>query len=159
MKKTKRKPRKKVEKVELDYSLPMMNLGTDADPCFGKLHSLEAPECQECGDQQACQVMMAQRVSKKRIAMGEDKAFLDREEEDIIKLSILEIYLVGILSPDKVMSIPKVLEKVNNRFNTDKKLEDKKVIHFIKMAVTKSQKLKSFKNEDTGKRYLTLKKK
>ena len=35
--------------------------GSESDPCFGKLFSLEAPECQLCGDRVLCQAQFNQR--------------------------------------------------------------------------------------------------
>ncbi len=158
MKKAKREPRLKVEKKELDFSIPMMDLGTEGDPCFGKLHSLEASECQECGDQQACQIMMAQRLNKKRIGVSTDKNFLDEEEVNVIKLSILEVFLYDLLKPDKSISLPRILEAVSRRFNPDDRMKSKEVLGFIRRAVLESKRLKSFVNKETEKRYLTIKK-
>lgn len=158
MKKAKRKQRLKVEKKELDFSIPMMDLGTEGDPCFGKLHSLEASECQECGDQQACQIMMAQRLNKKRIAVSADKNFLDEDEVNVIKLSILEVFIHELLKPDKSISLKNVLVKVDSRFNPDGRIKKEDCLGYIRKAVLQSKRLKAFINEGTGKRYLTIKK-
>ena len=157
MKKKKRQHRTKVEKKELDFSVPMMSLGSEDDPCFGQLHSLEAPECNECGDNQACQIMMSQRLHGKRKAIESKQAFLDKEEEDVIKLSILEVFIYDFLKPDKVFSVSKLMVSVNERFNPDNRLKQENVLKYVRMAVNKSSRLKSF--QTNGKRYITTKKK
>jgi len=157
MKKVKRKPRTKIEKKELDFSIPLMSLGSEDDPCFGQLHSLEAPECNECGDNQACQIMMGQKLHGKRKTIESKQAFLDKEEENVIKLSILEVFIVDLLKPDKVTSLQKLLDNVDARFNPDKRMDGKNIIKYIRMAVNMSKRLKSF--QTNGKRYITLKKK
>jgi len=157
MKKVNREPRTKIEKKELNFSIPLMSLGSMDDPCFGKLHSLEAPECNECGDNQACQIMMSQKLHGKRKAIGDRQEFLDKQEDDIIKLSILEVFIYDLLKPDKIWDVKKLMISVNERFNPDGRLESKVVLKYVRMSINMSKRLKSFKTN--GKRYITLKKK
>lgn len=81
-----RKSRNKVNKEQKkDFSKPLdvYKLGSEEDPCFGKLHDLKAEECQECGDSEFCVIVMAQNLHKKRIDIEAQQKFLDIEESDI----------------------------------------------------------------------------
>lgn len=87
MSKEKRKPRNKAVKKITDPFTPIdFNvIGTDSDPCFGKLHSLNAPECKRCGDSEVCQMAMAMTLHKERENQEKTQPFMDLEEkkEDI----------------------------------------------------------------------------
>lgn len=67
-----------IDKLEpVDVSI----LGTDEDPCFGKLYDLTTEECQRCGDSEFCAIKMAQTLKLKRSDIESKQRFLDIEEE------------------------------------------------------------------------------
>ena len=58
-------------------------LGSDDDPCFGKLYDLSAPECRECGDIELCAVKLSQAQRVKTMEIESTKAFRDITETDL----------------------------------------------------------------------------
>jgi hypothetical protein len=79
-----RKSRKMVDKEDYNILKPIdiLTLGSEDDPCFGKLHDLKAPECMECGDAEFCSIMKAQNLHKERIKVESKQRFKDIEESD-----------------------------------------------------------------------------
>jgi len=63
--------------------IPFYDLGTDKDPCFGKLYDLTAPECQACGDVEFCAAVNAQGMKTKRIAEEKKSGALDLEMDTL----------------------------------------------------------------------------
>ena len=80
-----RKPRSKIIKTKPDLGIPipMELLGTDEDPCFGKLFDPRVDECKRCGDSEICAIAMGQKNHLLRKGIEEDKAFKDLEELEI----------------------------------------------------------------------------
>ena len=67
-----------IDKLEpIDVSI----LGTDEDPCFGKLYDLTTEECHRCGDSEFCAIKMAQTMKLKRGEIESKQKFLDIDEE------------------------------------------------------------------------------
>lgn len=62
-------------------------LGTENDPCFGKLYDPKAPECQRCGDNEICAITFGQNNHKLRDKAEKNMAFLDLEEKEIDTMS------------------------------------------------------------------------
>lgn len=83
--KTKRKPRKDKVKLikDLTIPIPIELLGTEDDPCFGKLHDPRADECKRCGDREICAISMGQVNNMKRLLVEKSGNFKDLEELDI----------------------------------------------------------------------------
>lgn len=82
MAKNNREPRDN-EHEEIDVIVPVdiSILGTDDDPCFGKLYDLSTDECQRCGDSEFCALKMGQTMNTKRKLIEESNEFLDITEE------------------------------------------------------------------------------
>jgi hypothetical protein len=83
MAKEKRESRKNPDFDDLNKLKPidLSILGTDDDPCFGKLYNLSEDECQRCGDSEFCAIKMAQTQKVKRTEIESTQRFLDIEEE------------------------------------------------------------------------------
>jgi hypothetical protein len=79
----KRKPRSREVKKKHDLMKPLdiTVFGSQDDPCFGKLHSVKAKECQRCGDAEICSIVCQQRLALKRSKEGKD--FKDIEEPNM----------------------------------------------------------------------------
>lgn len=78
----------KKRKMAIDLSKPLdINIiGSEDDPCFGKLHSLTAEECRRCGDSEVCSIITAQNVNaKKRSKAHKEHKFKDLEEAELIE--------------------------------------------------------------------------
>lgn len=89
----KRKSRNTINKLrETDLlSIPIMDLGSDNDPCFAKLYNPQCSECSRCGDSEFCAIAMGQNNHKVRDKIEKEQSFLDKEENGIPKESPEEI--------------------------------------------------------------------
>jgi hypothetical protein len=78
----KRTAREKVDKDNYDLLKPIdiLTLGSDDDPCFGKLHDLLSKECKVCGDSEFCAIANAQYLKGKNLKMESNQRFKDIEE-------------------------------------------------------------------------------
>ena len=85
----KRDSRDNIDKTNVDLLKPIdiLSLGSEDDPCFGKLHDLKAPECKNCGDSEFCAIVKAQGLHKERLVIETEQRFKDIEEaeEEMIK--------------------------------------------------------------------------
>jgi len=83
--KTKRKTRKE---VKTDYFEPIdiTQIGTEDDPCFGKLYDLSTNECKSCGDNARCAIVMGQGQLLHKSKLEKKNRFKDIEaaEKDTI---------------------------------------------------------------------------
>lgn len=81
---SKRKSRKEIKSEDADLLKPIdvASLGSDNDPCFGKLHDLVAKECKACGDSDFCEIVKAQGLHKERLNIESEQRFKDIEEAD-----------------------------------------------------------------------------
>jgi hypothetical protein len=113
-KKSKRKPRNKIDKSKVDFFLPLdvLSLGGPDDPCFGKLQDISTPECQRCGDSELCSIKMTQTSIKKRAKIEEGQTFKDNEETYIL----VENYLKGVMEPGRKYDISFVISRIEKKF-------------------------------------------
>lgn len=81
-KKDNREPRDTEEFEDDDLLTPfdVTKLGTDEDPCFGKLYDLKAEECKICGDIEVCSIAFSQKLTEKRLNIESETKFKDLEE-------------------------------------------------------------------------------
>lgn len=56
----------KLKKGDILTPIKISDLGTDNDPCFGKLYDLTTPECKMCGDSELCSIKTAEHLGKTR---------------------------------------------------------------------------------------------
>lgn len=77
MGKKKRKPRPKTEKINLLKPVDFKKIGTDEDPCFGKLYKLSDKACKACGDSELCAVVFSQNMNKERKKIESKNDFKD----------------------------------------------------------------------------------
>lgn len=79
-----RNSRSNINKTDIDLLKPIdvLSLGSNDDPCFGKLHDLKAPECKSCGDSEFCAIVKAQGLHKERLVIETEQRFKDIEEAE-----------------------------------------------------------------------------
>lgn len=158
--KIQREERNKIKKKKLDFSKPLdlTIFGTDQDPCFGKHYSPEAKECNMCGDSQVCAIIVAQSMHQKREAVQKKQAFMDIEEQNVIKLPILEKFCIELLKkePDYRLTLQDVTRAMEKRFNKDKAIPEQTLGQMLRRIVGMSPKLSLVKTSKN--RYLKLKK-
>ncbi len=159
--KIEREERNKVKKKNLDFSKPLdlTIFGTDQDPCFGKHHSPEAKECGMCGDAQVCAILVAQSMHQKRNQLHAKQSFMDIEEQNVIRLPILEKFCIELLKkePDYRLTLQDVTRQMEKRFNANKAIPEQTLASLLRKVVSISTKLSMVKT--TKNRYLKLKKK
>lgn len=87
MARKKRKPREEISLQDeaLLEPLDILKLGSEDDPCFGKLHDLTATECQNCGDVDFCAIVTAQNLHKERKKLAKEGKYKDLEEANYFK--------------------------------------------------------------------------
>lgn len=117
MAKSKRKTRKKTKKVDFLQPIDIDKIGSDDDPCFGKLYDLSTPECKRCGDSELCGVVFAQTLNKTRKKIEKKTKFKDIElsKED----KSIENWVKQKLK--KGMKSFKIIKKGMELFDVDKK--------------------------------------
>lgn len=71
------------EKINLLFPIDITQLGSEDDPCFGKLHDPKDPICISCGDCELCQIMHAQNNHSVREKVEKKGKFKDMEEKEI----------------------------------------------------------------------------
>lgn len=79
--------KKPEEHKNLDVMVPFKykDLGSENDPCFGKLYSIKAKECKVCGDCEACAVVTSQKGFIAGIIEQNNKQpFLDIQEGELV---------------------------------------------------------------------------
>ncbi len=84
----KRVARDKLSKKQADVFKPLKVLGTQNDPCFGKLYDPKDAICQRCGDCELCAIMMGQKNHIERAKAENKNAFKDLETPP--KLELIE---------------------------------------------------------------------
>ena len=77
MGKNKRKPREKTSGISFLKPVDFSKVGTNDDPCFGKLYKLSTKECSMCGDSELCAVVFAQHMNKERKKIEKTNKFKD----------------------------------------------------------------------------------
>ena len=82
----KREIRNKIDNsIDILKPLNILSLGSDEDPCFGKLHDLKAAECKMCGDSDFCAIVMSQNLHRDRLKFETNQKMKDLDEaEDIM---------------------------------------------------------------------------
>lgn len=142
----KRKRRNKIDKTKIDIMKPIdiTVFGSADDPCFGKLYSPMAKECNMCGDSEICAIVTSQKSKALREKVETKHAFKDLEEVDIHTKNVVKNLVVT----NKITSYKEVVLGVKKRmkFTT---IEEAKTA--TKTAI-KNLKYKLIKKD--GKRYI-----
>jgi len=92
MKKQKREKRKGPKDFDYFKVIDITTIGSDNDPCFGKLYDLSEDTCRMCGDNARCAMVMAQGQNLDKSKQEKKNRFKDKEvaENDIIKEYIIK---------------------------------------------------------------------
>lgn len=77
--KNKREPREKTKGVDFLKPIDFSKVGTEEDPCFGKLYNLSTDACKRCGDNELCCALFAQNMTKQRKKIESNNRFKDLE--------------------------------------------------------------------------------
>lgn len=134
-----RKARNKIDKEKVDFMKPVLItdigiLGGPEDPCFGKLYSLDASECNRCGDNEICAIVTAQLSHAQRSKMEAKGAYKDLEEVD----NEVESFLKNLVVTNKITRVKELIPRVAKKFQYPH-LEDAKEV--IKRVVINSKHL------------------
>lgn len=78
-KKNKREPREKTKGIDFLKPIDFNKVGTEDDPCFGKLFNLSTDACKRCGDSELCSALLSQNLNKSRAKIESKNRFKDIE--------------------------------------------------------------------------------
>lgn len=145
-----RKARNKVDKEKVDFMKPVLItdiniLGSVDDPCFGKLYSLDATECNRCGDNEICAIVTAQLNHARRSKIESKGAYKDLEEVD----NEIEGFLKNLVVTNKITRLKELIPRVAKKFQylpEDTKEIIKRVVQNSKHLTVKKQDGKLFIN-------------
>lgn len=145
-----RKARNKVDKDKIDFMKPVLItdigiLGGPDDPCFGKLYSLDAAECNRCGDNEICAIVTAQLNHTRRSKVESKGAYKDLEEVD----NEVESFLKNLVVTNKITRVKELIPRVAKKFqylHEDAKEAIKRVVQNSKHLTVKKRDGKLFIN-------------
>lgn len=132
----KRKSRNTLAKKKISLAVPfdLSTLGTENDPCFGKLHDSLADACRRCGDSEFCSIATAQNLKVTRAKLEKQNIYKDIEEIKIVEYSELKTWLKSELKNGKIL-ITVLKEKAIKELEIGPFLFDK----YIKRMIRKSK--------------------
>lgn len=114
-----KKPKKKesaISKYEPFKPLKVTDIGTDRDPCFGKIYNLASKECKMCGDSELCCVVFAQKQNTTRDKLNEEKNYKDLQT--LIDIKGVKKFMRGKIR--KGESRKEILESTMKKFDLAK---------------------------------------
>ena len=119
----KRKERNQLsKKVDITKPLDVLEiekLGTDDDPCFGKLHDLTEDACKRCGDSHICQIVFNGKTKAMRDDIESKNRFKDLElDKNEINTGEIKKFIKSKLSKG-VISL-KIVKQLQNKFGIEK---------------------------------------
>jgi hypothetical protein len=134
-----RKKRDKASKG-INYLEPfdVTKLGSDADPCFGKLYDPTVDECKACGDCELCSVVMNQKTEISRKREEKKARFLDVEETALQNKPINIIYARLKRAAGKFVTIEKLKQELNRKGIAKKEITNMEVAGFFKRLLNDS---------------------
>lgn len=127
--------RKERNKLAKDKSINMMEplqldkLGGPEDVCFGKHHSLKAPECKVCGDAEICSIVCAQKMHVTRKEIEAKTPFKDNQNITCSWKDVSKACKVILKKQLNSMPIPDLKTKVCKKLGIHESEFDK---HFAK---------------------------
>lgn len=147
---SKRKKRNKIDKGGLDLMKPINieMFGSADDPCFGKMYSPIASECQKCGDCEICAIVTAQKGAvTKRISFESKHALKDLEEVD----QEIKKALSNIIITNKITDWKEILKQIKKRFKFKELIEASAAVRKILPTIKNLKLIKK-----NGKRFVRV---
>lgn len=148
-KKEKRKPREKeIKKHSLLLPIDITKLGTEEDPCFGRLHNPQAEECRRCGDCEICQIVFAQNNHGLRAEIEKGGKFRDVDEKEIyeskptIDVKQVKSEIRKIIRTQKSIKKDDLVKNIMVKFNLSKPRVEK----YLEAMLGKTDKFSIHKN-------------
>lgn len=68
---------KAMKKADILSVVKISDIGSENDPCFGKLYDLTTPECKMCGDSELCCIKTAEYLGKSRKELEQKNDYKD----------------------------------------------------------------------------------
>lgn len=135
---------------------PILNidtLGSDDDPCFGKLYDGNDDTCQRCGDSELCLIKMGNNNTKTRKKLEKKNSYkdIDETEFEINPQHIYKFIKSDVVTGDPV-SLLMVAKKVNKQFKLSENKTKKEIVSLIRKIVKQAVDLDLKKKE--GKTYV-----
>jgi len=103
--------------------IDVLKLGSDDDPCFGKLWDPKEKECRNCGESEICAIVKSQGLKIIREEIERDTRFLDLEEAEIIDLPDIREFIRS--KRNKKIDDDVIIRRASRRFNkTPEEIEE-----------------------------------
>jgi hypothetical protein len=161
MKKTKsnRKPRKDSKRItpkKAQKPLDVSMIGTEDDPCFGKLYEPATEECHGCGDSELCAIVHMHNLDKRRKKIEKKQKFKDLEPA-ASKITFMSLTKLGLLIQDKVKELGEIRFKalvdwVKETHDPSNLMPPGRISELVKTSVKSNKRLK--REKKNGKNYI-----
>lgn len=102
-----------LDKVDLLKPIDIELIGTNGDPCFGKLYNLATKQCKMCGDSELCSIVFAQTMGKTRDQLNAENNYKDMQV--LIDIPAVKKYIRGLRRKEKGRR--EILDKVQEKFD------------------------------------------
>lgn len=103
--------------------ITVADLGSDRDPCFGKLYDLTTKECKMCGDSEICCAIFAQTMGKTRDKLNKEEKYKDLDT--LVDIKAAKKYIRKLIREDK--SKKEILDALQSKFELPR--EDVKLLY------------------------------
>lgn len=138
--------------VPVDISI----IGSNDDPCFGKLYEPITEECHACGDSELCAIVHMHTLDKKRKKVEKSQTFKDTEEavkkSNFMSLTKLRQILEKKIKKGKKVRFSVLVKNISSKYDPKGLLPHGRVSELCKFAVKSSNVLK--KSKINGKIYI-----
>lgn len=132
-------------------------IGTEDDPCFGKLYEPVTEECSGCGDSELCAIVHMHTLDSTRTKIEKKKKFKDKEKaasaETFMSTTKLQAKIESKLSKSKKpIRFSKIVRMVSKKYDPQGLLPPGRISELLKYAIKSSDTLKTKKKD--GKIYV-----
>lgn len=147
-----RTPKKKPS-MEVDVMIPfdISKLGTNEDPCFGKLYEPATKECHACGDSELCAIVHMHHITKERKKVEKKINFKDTEEavskSVFIPMLKLKNEIQDRVSNRKGRTMPfkMIVKSIQEEFDPENLLPDTRIRELCIEAIKHNKNLQKYK--------------
>lgn len=141
---------------EFQKPLDISTIGTDDDPCFGKLFEPATEECSGCGESELCAVVCMHYNGTQRKAIAKKQKFKDQkpsaETESFMAFDDYQKIVEKYVKKNTPVTFTKILSAMNKKYNSEELLPEGRLKTLTKNAIITSTKLK--KKTKNGKAYI-----
>ena len=119
----KKKKEVKVKQEIFQPTILLKDLGSDKDPCFGKLYDLTTNECKQCGDSELCCIKFAEKMGTTRKELEKVSKYKDLE----VLLDKKAVFKSIRNHKRKGLKRPEILDRIQAKYNLSR--EEAKMLY------------------------------